>query len=127
MSARSEAPDSWAKGMATPTESNAGQMARTGIAGVVATVFDYATMLLVHSLISASDALAVAAGYGVGTVIAYIASIRYIFPHRNIADRRLEFAIFSVLSVIGWALTELIVKVSVSGMVNYHLAASIAQ
>lgn len=110
-----------------PTDSNAGQMVRTAIAGVVATVFDYTAMLAAHVIAHASDAIAVTAGYGVGTVVTYLSSILYIFPHRNIKNKRLEFAIFAVISAIGWALTEVIVKFGVAAMMHYSLAGQLAE
>ena len=86
-------------------------MIKFGFAGLAATVVDYALRLCIRKI--APDLVAVSAGYALGTVVSYVLSILYIFKHRNVTDKRLEFTIFFVLSIIGWGLTVLVVSVSI--------------
>ena len=55
----------------------------------------------------------VAAGisFTVSVVFNYLASMRYVFTHRDDLSRGKEFAIFIVLSVIGLAINELVMWV----------------
>ena len=97
----------------TPTESGFQQLVRFGLAGAVATVADYAVLLILFALAHVWRPLAVGAGYGVGLAVCYLFSIYCIFPHRTIADKRLEFTLFMVIGVVGLGLTEVIVDVGV--------------
>lgn len=105
-------PGARTKALLAPTESGFAQMVRFGVAGAVATVGDYAVLLGLYTLAHVSRPLAVAAGYGVGLIICYVLSIVWIFPHRTIQDRRIEFTIFMVIGVVGLVLTEVVVHVS---------------
>ena len=97
----------------TPTESGLQQLIRFGLAGAVATVADYAVLLSLFAWAHVCRPLSVGAGYGVGLVVCYVFSIYWIFPHRNIADRRLEFILFVIIGVVGLGLTEVIVHMGV--------------
>jgi putative flippase GtrA len=52
-------------------------------------------------------------GFAVGLVAIYAMSVRWVFLQRRIADRRVEFALFIVLSLVGMALNQLIVYAGV--------------
>lgn len=89
-----------------PTDSGFWQLIRFGIVGAVATVFDYAVLLGFNKRLHLSEFLSIAAGYTAGLVVCYIFSIVWVFSHRSVANKRAEFALFMLIGVIGWALTE---------------------
>lgn len=102
-----------------PTESGFWQMVRFGLVGAVATVVDFAVLavlthfdLLSHFVRSAHlrQQLAVAAGYAAGLIICYIFSILWVFSHRSVSNKQVEFAIFMLIGVAGLVLTEVCVE-----------------
>ena len=48
-------------------------------------------------------------GFAFGLMAIYALSVRWVFLQRRIADRRVEFALFIGLSLVGMALNQLIV------------------
>lgn len=99
-----------------PTESDLWQLVRFAIVGAVATVADYAVLLSLYKNLHTSQVSAVAAGYAVGLLVCYVLSIVWIFPHRNITDKRLEFALFMIIGAIGLVLTEIAVDITLRVM-----------
>lgn len=96
-----------------PTDSNLVQLFRFGLTGVLAMVFDYATLLSLYSLAHVWQPVAVVAGNAVGLVICYVCSIKWVFSHRSVSDRRAEFSIFVLIGVVGTVLTVIIMELLV--------------
>lgn len=94
-----------------PTHSGFWQFVRFGMVGVVATVVDTAVMLCAYTRLHQSEDISVAAGYSFGLIICYVLSIVWIFPSRNVKDKRVEFAVFMLIGAVGYVLTALVVKV----------------
>ena len=105
-------PTSRARTLWQPTESGFWQMIRFAMVGAVATVVDYAVLLSLYEYLHVSHIPAVAAGYAAGLLVCYVLSIAWIFPHRNITDKRVEFAVFMIIGAIGLVLTEIVVDVT---------------
>lgn len=85
------------------------QLAKFGVVGVVATVIDFGVMNLLHYGAHLDILLANTAGFTISLIFNYVASMKFVFEHRDGMSRRREFAIFVVLSVIGLALNDGIV------------------
>ncbi len=101
-----------ALGFMAPTESGFQQMVRFGIVGAVATALDYAVLLTLYRFAHAPNLVAVAGGYIVGLALSYVFSIAWVFSHRSVSNKHLEFAIFAVIGVIGLVLTEIVILLS---------------
>ena len=86
------------------------QIMKFGVVGVIATVIDFGIMNLLHY------------GLGLNILIAntsifnYLASMKYVFAHKEGMSRRREFIIFVVLSVIGLVLNDGIVLALNAGL-----------
>lgn len=102
-----------------PTESGLWQMIRFAIVGAVATAVDYAVLLGLYVRLHLSHVPSVAAGYAAGLIVCYLLSIAWIFPHRNINDKRVEFAVFMIIGAIGLVLTEIVVDLTLRVMGMY--------
>ena len=100
------------------------QLAKFGIVGVIATVIDFGVMNILHYGLHANLLIANTCGFIVSLVFNYLASMKYVFSHREGMSRTREFVIFLVLSVIGLALNDAIV-VSLNGLLG--LEANIAK
>lgn len=87
-----------------------------GVVGVVATVIDFGIMNLLHYGLGLNILIANTSGFIVSLIFNYIASMKYVFAHKEGMSRRREFIIFVVLSVIGLALNDGIVLALNAGL-----------
>ena len=80
------------------------QIMKFGVVGVVATVIDFGIMNLLHYGLGLNILIANTSGFIVSLIFNYLASMKYVFAHKEGMIRRREFVIFVVLSVIVLAL-----------------------
>ena len=80
------------------------QIMKFGVVGVVATFIDFGIMNLLHYGLGLNILIANTSGFIVSLIFNYVASMKYVFAHKEGMSRRREFIIFVVLSVIGLAL-----------------------
>lgn len=85
------------------------QIAKFGVVGVIATVIDFGVMNLLHYGLRFDILISNTSGFIISVVFNYLASMKYVFRHRDDMSRRREFIIFFVLSVIGLFLNDAIV------------------
>lgn len=92
------------------------QIMKFGVVGVIAFVIDYGVMVLLTEVFGLNPVVSATISFIVSVIFNYIASMRYVFSHKEDMSRSREFVIFIVLSVIGliindvlmWAGTELV-------------------
>ena len=98
------------------------QMVKFGLAGAICFVIDYLIGLIVLNVLMAvlsADYFEVASvagsivGFTVSVVVNYILSFKFVFERKDNLDRRAEFVIFVVLSVIGLLINSLIIWIAV--------------
>lgn len=77
------------------------QFMKFGVVGIIAFVIDYGLMVLLTEVFGVNYLISATVSFTVSVVFNYIASMRYVFRHKEDMSRRREFAIFVVLSVIG--------------------------
>ena len=77
------------------------QFAKFGVVGVIAFVIDYGLMVLLTELFNVNYLISATISFAVSVIFNYVASMRYVFTHKEGLSRRREFIIFVVLSVIG--------------------------
>lgn len=85
------------------------QLAKFGVVGVIATVIDFGVMNLLHYGLQLDILIANTAGFVISLIFNYLASMKFVFEHREGMSRRREFVIFVVLSVVGLLLSDGIV------------------
>ncbi len=85
------------------------QIMKFGVVGVVATIIDFAVMNLLYYVLGLDILVANTAGFVISLIFNYLASMKYVFAHKEGMSRRREFVIFVVLSVIGLVLNDGIV------------------
>ena len=78
------------------------------VVGVIAFLIDFGVMVALTELAGLPPVVSAGISYCVSTVFNYLASMRYVFAHREGLSRTREFAIFVVLSLIGLGLNEAI-------------------
>lgn len=92
------------------------QIMKFGVVGVIAFVIDYGVMVFLTEVFGLNPVVSATISFIVSVIFNYIASMRYVFIHKEDMSRSREFVIFIVLSVIGliindalmWAGTELV-------------------
>lgn len=92
------------------------QFMKFGVVGVIAFVIDYGLLALLTELFGINYLVSATVSFTASVVFNYVASMRYVFTHKEGMSRRREFVIFVVLSVIGllinngcmWAGVELL-------------------
>ncbi len=77
------------------------QFMKFGVVGVIAFVIDYGLMVLLTEIFGVNYLVSATISFTVSVIFNYLASMRYVFSHKEGMSRRREFVIFVVLSVIG--------------------------
>ena len=72
-----------------------------GVVGVIAFVIDYGILALLTEVFGVNYLVSATISFTASVVFNYVASMRYVFTHKEGMSRRREFAIFVILSVIG--------------------------
>ena len=93
------------------------QIIKFGLVGVLCTLIDFGITMAVSAVLRrAGMNLTNAAlaggllGFTVSLVVNYFLSMKFVFTRKEGLDRRKEFLIFLVLSLVGCGLNELIIK-----------------
>ena len=92
------------------------QFMKFGVVGVIAFVIDYGLLAFCTEVLGINYLVSATIGFTVSVIFNYIASMRYVFTHKEDMSRRREFIIFVILSIIGliinnacmWAGVELL-------------------
>ena len=84
------------------------QIMRFGVVGIIAFLIDYGVLMFLSQVVHIPAVVAGAISFCVSVVFNYLASMRYVFKHRDDMGRDREFVIFIILSVIGLGINEAI-------------------
>lgn len=99
------------------------QFFKFGIVGVICFIIDYGLMVALTELVGIPYLVSCGISFSVSVIVNYILSMKYVFEYKENANRKIEFIAFVVLSIIGLALTELLMWVSVDRFgINYMIA-----
>lgn len=97
------------------------QILKFGVVGVICFLIDFAITNGVAAVLRAQlhmatgNAALIGAfwGFVISVIINYLLSMKYVFVRREGMGRKKEFVIFTILSLIGLVINELIIKVSI--------------
>lgn len=99
-----------------------GQIASFGVVGVIAFVIDYGLMIVLTELFGVNYLLSTTISFIVSVIFNYLASMRFVFAHKQGLSRRREFVIFVALSVVGLGLNDLLMWVGQSVLgIDYRI------
>lgn len=82
------------------------QIMKFGVVGVIATVIDFGVMIFLTEVFGINPVASATVSFTVSVIFNYLASMRYVFSHREGMSRQREFAIFIVLSIIGLVIND---------------------
>lgn len=83
------------------------QFLKFGVVGGVAFLIDYGVLMLLNVGFGVDSVIAAAISFCISVVFNYVASMRFVFEHRDDLSRKKEFVIFIILSAIGLGLNEI--------------------
>lgn len=84
------------------------QFMKFGVVGTIAFIIDYGLMVLLTELFGVNYLISATISFTVSVIFNYIASMRYVFRHKEGMSVRREFVIFVVLSVVGLGINDLL-------------------
>lgn len=98
------------------------QFAKFGVVGVIAFVIDYGLLILLTEAFGVNYLISATISFTVSVVFNYLASMRYVFTHKEGLSRQREFVIFVILSVVGLIINDVLMWLGVDSFgFNYML------
>lgn len=101
------------------------QLMKYGVVGGIAFVADYSLLYLLTEYCGLYHLLSAAISFMVGLTVNYVLSLRYVFTERSFKDKRMEFAAFAIIGIIGLLLNELILYVSADVCGLHYMAGKV--
>ena len=101
------------------------QLMKFGVVGFIAFLIDYGLLAFCTEILHINYLVSATIGFTVSVVFNYLASMRYVFTHKDGMSRRREFIIFVVLSVIGLVINNVILWAGVELLHVHYLIVKI--
>lgn len=101
------------------------QLVRYFISGGVAFIADASLLYILTEWGGLHYLLSTVVSYSVGLVITYLFSIKWVFDHRSVENRGVEFSVFVMIGVAGLGLTSLFMWIFTSLMGLHYLVSKI--
>ena len=94
------------------------QILKFGVVGVLCFAIDFAVYTVLLAVIDWHYDYVIATfwGFTISVIVNYLLSMKFVFVRRENMDRRKEFAVFVVLSIIGCILNELLIILCMNGI-----------
>lgn len=102
------------------------QFMKFGVVGAVTFVIDYGLLAFLTEVFGVNYLVSATVSFTASVVFNYVASMRYVFTHKEGMSRRREFVIFVVLSVIGLAINNACMWAGVELLGVHYLLTKIA-
>ncbi|MCI1665654.1 MAG: GtrA family protein [Atopobiaceae bacterium] len=103
------------------------QFLKFGVVGVIAFAIDYGILMLLTQIFGMDAVVAAAISFTVSVIFNYVASMRFVFTHRQDLSKRKEFVIFVILSVIGLGINEVCMWAGVATLGDSALMITISK
>lgn len=98
------------------------QLVKFGIVGIISFGIDFLVFSFVNYILGVHYLIASFFGFTISVIANYLLSMKYVFERKEDLDRRSEFVIFVVLSVVGLILNEIFIYACVDGIYMRKLA-----
>lgn len=82
------------------------QIVKFGIVGVIAFAIDFGVLVFLTEVFGLNPVISATISFIVSVIFNYLASMRYVFSHREGMSRQREFVIFVVLSAVGLGIND---------------------
>ena len=105
-----------------PVKQLLAQIMKFGVVGAIAFVIDFGVMVFLTEAFGLDPVISATISFTVSVIFNYLASMRYVFRHREGMSRRREFVIFIVLSVLGLIINDALMWVGTDALtLDYRL------
>lgn len=99
------------------------QIIKFGMVGALCFLIDYGLMILLTEIFHVYYLISCMISFTVSVVVNYLLSMRFVFLSKEDMDKRMEFLLFVVLSLIGLGLNQLLMWLLVDkGGLHYMLS-----
>lgn len=102
------------------------QFMKFGVVGALAFCIDYGLLALLTEVFGVNYLVSATISFTVSVAFNYLASMRYVFTHKEDMSRRREFVIFIILSVIGLLINNVCMWAGVELLGVHYLIVKIA-
>jgi putative flippase GtrA len=93
------------------------------LASAIALVIDYGVLIALTKFFGIYYLVSAAIGFCIGCAASYVLSVRFVFATRRVTNHRAELAIFFLIGLLGLAVNECVMKLSVDVIgVSYIVA-----
>lgn len=110
----------------TPTDQIFPQTIRYMAVGALATVVDVGLLKFLTDNCHIFYLVSAALSFTISVIVAYVASIRFVFASRTLNSSGVEFGIFAIIGVAGLAWTEAIMYTGVTALKLHYLVAKLS-
>lgn len=97
------------------------QILKFGIVGGIATAIDFAVFFILHELLGINTIISNICSFTISVIYNYIASVKWVFDVDKSKNKKTQFILFIVFSVIGLGLNTIIVYVCTDIMKLYSM------
>lgn len=84
------------------------QFFKFSVVGVLAFAIDYGVLMLLSQAMGVDPVAAAGISFSISVVFNYLASMRFVFSHRDDMSASREFTLFIVLSAVGLVINEIL-------------------
>ena len=96
------------------------QIFKFGIVGGIAFIIDYFILIVCKELLNLNILLSSGIAFSISVIYNYIASIKWVFNTKKNSNKKNNFIIFIILSIIGLIITEIIMNIGTNNLnINY--------
>jgi len=85
------------------------QLFKYGFVGGIAYIVDFGFLFFLTEVFKIHYLISAAVAFTLGLLTNYALSILWVFPKRTLANKQIEFLIFSIIGLIGLGLNEIII------------------
>ena len=85
------------------------QILKFGVVGALAFAIDYGVLMLLSQVFGMNPVPAAAISFCISVIFNYLASMRYVFAHREDMSPAKELTLFVALSIVGLGINEAII------------------
>ena len=103
------------------------QLLKFGVVGTIAFAIDYGVLMLLSQGLGWDPVFSAGVSFCVSVGFNYLASMRFVFTHRDDLSRRGEFVIFLALSAVGLVINELCMAAGVAALGDSALMVTLAK
>ena len=97
------------------------QIIKFGIVGGIATIIDFAVFYILHEVLGINTIISNVCSFTVSVVYNYIASIKWVFDVDKNKNKKTQFVLFIVFSLIGMGINTAIVYICTDLMNLYSM------